>query len=168
MALPEFTESGAEFYDEGRRRVHLWRVWDWSLPSVLFIGQNPSKAGAETTDPTVTKDVHFAVQLGFGSYSKVNLYDWIDTDPDGLLTAPSPAGDPRNITTIAYRANQADRIICCWGDAGQKDNRAAFVLGTLWDDHRKKMFCFGRTKKGCPKHTSRIAYATPLVAMLQS
>lgn len=176
MSLPVFTESTASFYDPAPwsnsdppiylRRDHLSRGWGDLKKRVLFIGLNPSVAGEKRPDHTITVEVGFAMQWGFGALDKVNLFDWIDSNPKALLSAPAPAGDPRNIDTIRRQAESHETIVATWGDGGALDGRAAYVLGALWDI-RERLFCLGKTKAGYPKHTSRLAYATPLVAMLR-
>lgn len=49
---------GAVISDCGRYRYALWRMWDNRLPSVLFIGLNPSTADATKDDRSYDGEVH--------------------------------------------------------------------------------------------------------------
>lgn len=161
----------AEFYDDGRRRLWLARAWkdEDDGPTrpdeaVLLIGLNPSFADAEKSDHTITVEINFAKARGFKALFKMNLFDWISTDPDALAAVDNPDGDPKNLAAILEQAERVGKIVCCWGDGGLLHGRASYVRGAL-DAHRRKLFCLGLTKKGQPRHTSRLAYETPLVPM---
>jgi hypothetical protein len=159
--------NDAEFYDDGKRRAWLTRVFA-PVPAeqLLIIGLNPSTAGASENDATINVEIGFATRWGFGWFVKVNLFDWIDTHPRGLLAAPTPAGDPQNIELIAAVADTAPAIWCCWGDGGALDGRASFLFGSLWQ-HRRKMFCLGKTRAGYPRHPLRQGYDTERVPMFR-
>lgn len=162
--------GAAEFYDNRRRRLWLHRAWKddatLTLPSelVLLIGLNPSFADADVPDHTTTVEVNFAHAWGFQAMTKVNLFDWISTDPSALAGVENPEGDPKNLEMIVKEAARAAKIVCCWGDDGLLRGRASYVRAVL-EPHRKKLFCLGFTKKRQPRHTSRLAYATALVPM---
>lgn len=156
--------GAANFYDNGRRRLWLSRDWGDPLNYVLLIGLNPSFADADRADHTITVEMEFARRWGFTALLKGNLFNWVATNPDELLTAPSPHGDPQNLEWLMSAAAAARKIVCCWGDGGELHRRASVVRGALWD-HRRKMFCLGLTKKGHPRHTSRLSYETALVPM---
>lgn len=159
----EIVASDAVFYDSGRRRLRLERVWCPSPTRRLMgIGLNPSQAGTLTNDATIRVMVGFASRWGFDALDMVNLFDWIETDSAKLWQVPEKNGD-RNNAEIERVAAQAEAIWCCWGDGDY--NRAAFVLGMLWE-HRAKMFCLGRTKKGQPRHPLRLSRATERVPMV--
>ena len=151
----------AHFYDNRRRRLWLSREWGDRLNSVLLIGLNPSFADEEKPDHTITVEIEFATRWGFGALLKGNLFTLISKDPAQLAIVQDAEGDPQNLRWLEETAARARTIVLCWGDDGQVRSRASYVRGALWDQ-RKKMFCLGRTKKGEPRHTSRLAYDTPL------
>lgn len=166
--MKESCAGAAGFYDERRRRSWLTRVWgDVSGPRVLFIGLNPSYANEDDPDLTTTKEVVFAQRWGFHGMEKVNLFDWVTTEPAALAAVDNPEGDPRNLAEIEKRASAAiiGKIVLCWGDGGALHHRSSLVFGALWP-YRGQMFCLGWTKKGYPKHTSRLSYETPLERMV--
>lgn len=158
--------GAAHFYDGDRRRLWLSRPCGGDTSNwVLIIGLNPSFADADRSDHTITVEMEFTRRWGYGAFVKVNLFDWISTDPDQLEKVENPQGDPENLRHIIERAGYARMIVCCWGDGGELHGRAAFIRGALWE-HRGRMFCLGLTKKGRqPRHTSRLSYETPLVPM---
>ena len=66
--------SGALFSDDSRKyRYALWRIWDSSLDTLLFIGLNPSTAAHVQDDPTIRRLVGFAKAWGFGGLYAGNL-----------------------------------------------------------------------------------------------
>ena len=63
------------------KRYQLWRIWDPSLPLVLFILLNPSVGDASQDDPTLRRLVYFAKKFGFGGFYVGNLYTEITPYP---------------------------------------------------------------------------------------
>ena len=53
MTNLQFARNGADFSDDRVYRYRLWREWDDSLPSCLFVMLNPSTADATQDDPTI-------------------------------------------------------------------------------------------------------------------
>ena len=53
-------KSSALFSECRTYRYALWRVWDESLDSILFIGLNPSTADESHNDPTISRCINFA------------------------------------------------------------------------------------------------------------
>ena len=156
----------AQFYDGRRRRLWLYRPWGPNPDGnqCLLIGLNPSFADEEKSDHTITVEIEFCRRWGFDSFIKLNLFDWISTDPEKLAIIENPEGDPSNILEIGRRAGRAGKIVACWGDGGLLNHRASYVRAVL-EEHRAKLFCLGLTKKGQPRHTSRLSYETQLVPM---
>ena len=149
-------QKDAEFSDCGRYRYRLSRVWNDRIPSVLFIGLNPSTADAEQDDPTVRRCIGFARQWGYGGMVLVNLFAWRATDPRELKRVIDPIG-PENDRWIAAEAARAGRIVAIWGNGGRLGDRDRAVLRRLG-----AVYCMGRTKKGCPRHPLYLAGTTPL------
>eukprot|EP00092_Neocalanus_flemingeri_P042537 GFUD01046536.1.p1 GENE.GFUD01046536.1~~GFUD01046536.1.p1 ORF type:complete len:199 (+),score=33.10 GFUD01046536.1:67-663(+) len=78
------TPTGAVFSKDRLFRYRLWRRWDSSLPWLLVIGCNPSKANADTNDPTIIKVLNFAQKNGYGGILMGNLYAFCETDPETM------------------------------------------------------------------------------------
>lgn len=81
---------GATISDDGNYRFKLWRIWDDSLPKVLFIMHNPSTADENLDDPTIRRCMHFARSWGYGGIYVGNLIPWRCTDPKDILAIEDP------------------------------------------------------------------------------
>lgn len=69
-------------------RFQLWRIWDDSLPKVLFVMHNPSKADANVNDPTVKRCIGFAKSWGYGGIYIGNISAYRATNPKDLNDIP--------------------------------------------------------------------------------
>lgn len=114
----------------GTYRYLLQRWWNQKLENVLFIMLNPSKADATTPDPTMTRCVGFAQDLGFGSLEIVNLFAFRSTDPRELRRTFDPVG-PDNDEYIRDAVRVAHMVICAWGTKSPIPHRAPYVLNLL-------------------------------------
>lgn len=156
----------AEFSPCGKYRYLLGREWDPGLPRVLVVGLNPSKAGADIPDMTVTKLVGFGERWGAGSFEVVNPFAYIATDPRYLHVNGIAGLDivgPDNDHFIDEAISRASKCVIAWGgDAGHKflKPRVVDVLAKL---KSLPLFCLDPTKDGFPRHPSRAPYSTPLV-----
>jgi len=128
--------------------------------TMVSIGQNPSKADHETNDMTITKDMEFARRAGCGKLVKINLGAFITTDPHILRTVPDPIGQ-LNRQFIAEAAMEADVLVAAWG-AMPNELWARFRPSVELIKTFNGVQCFGKTKNGAPRHTSRIGYRTQL------
>jgi len=144
--------SGAEFSECGRYRYKLWRVWDGETkPIAMCIGLNPSTANGVKNDPTITNLAKMLKSLGYGGFYMMNLFAWISSNPDELLTCNDPLGE--NDSKLNEVAAICDDVIVCWGSFKQSQDRIAQVLP-------KYPFakCFGRNKDGSPFHPLAMMY----------
>ena len=55
--------SDAKFSKDRIYRYALWRIWDDTLPKLLFIGLNPSTADETNDDPTMRRCIRFSKDL---------------------------------------------------------------------------------------------------------
>lgn len=160
--------SAAHFTEDRQHRLFLKRRIHPKLGQTLsgvcmFLGANPSKADEVNNDLTVLKETNWAAMWGFEWMWKLNLHALVSTDPAGLDGHPDPIG-PFNDLWITECAARADKVVCAYGDLGKRDNRGHEVEAKLIAAGvEDKLYCFGLTKASYPKHTSRIAYSTPLV-----
>lgn len=76
--------KGAKISECGKYRYQLWRIWDESLPKVLFIMHNPSTADADVDDPTIRRCIAYAKEWGYGGLYVGNLSPYRATDPKDL------------------------------------------------------------------------------------
>lgn len=167
--------AGAAFFSDcGRYRYWLGRRWDFvSKPRIaIFIGQNPSKAGAIEPDLTVSKCTGFAKRWGCTGFELVNQRAWIATDhreldklPDTDAEGGSIGPDNANFIYHAIANIEAALIVPAWGDC--KGNRYPtprhFEYYANARGRHAVVRCLGVTKNGHPRHPSRLPYDTELV-----
>ncbi|MFZ8963264.1 MAG: DUF1643 domain-containing protein, partial [Schleiferiaceae bacterium] len=92
-------DAGAIFSDCGRYRYRLWRIWDPSLPTLLWILYNPSTADAKVEDPTLRRCMDFTRQWGYGGLTVVNRFAYRATNPRQLNSTIDPVG-PENTSHV--------------------------------------------------------------------
>jgi hypothetical protein len=120
----------------GLYRYELIREWDTSLPVLVFVMLNPSRADASIDDHTVTKDIGFAKRNGFGSIRVYNLWAYRATNPKDLIASGWDEG-PYNKDWLIYALTIPNsKVICAWGANARKRHeplwfiRTADLLGT--------------------------------------
>lgn len=149
--------KGAIFSDDGKYRYALWRVWNFHRPMLMQIGLNPSKAGAERNDPTVTRNMTRAYRCGYGGLLQANLYAYASTLPEVLLGD----GDFVGALTDDYLRRMicmSSRQLCGWGSFSPVAKRAPIVLAMLTEP-----YCLGTNADGQPKHPLYVSYDTPMI-----
>lgn len=154
--------GGAEFSPCGRYRYTLWRVWDDTLPWVAFCMLNPSAAGADEDDATVTKCCAFAKLWGYGGVIIVNPVAYVGTDPVDVAAAEASGIDVEgddNRRHLSLVFAEVDDVVVAWG---ANEFIKKYILDVL-DRIRttNSVTCLGRTASGAPKHPCRLGYATP-------
>lgn len=139
-------ESGALFSPCRTWRYKLWRTWDATKPTVLFIGLNPSTADETEDDPTIRRCIGFAKRWGYGTYLMGNLYGVRSRYPKHIWTADDPVG-PDHDAALREMISQAKLVVCAWGCERGIDDRAGQVLAMI-----PKPCCLKITKQGYPGH----------------
>jgi hypothetical protein len=152
MNIGPAKNTGAEFSACGNYRYKLWRVWDRTLPMVMCIGLNPSTANANKPDPTITNLTIALKKLGYGGFYMMNLFAWISSNPNDLLTCEDPLGE--NDVKLTEIEGRCTDVIVCWGDFKQAQERIKAVLPRY--PHAK---CFGKNKSGAPCHPLALMYS---------
>ena len=141
----------------GSYRYTLRRVWDQRLPTVLFIGLNPSIADAEVDDPTLTRCINFAKAWRCGGLLMGNLFAYRATDPKQLNRVSNPVG-PDNDMWLARLRSGVELAVAAWGYRGTLYDRAAAVAERMGELH-----CLGTTRTGAPRHPLYVrAIAAPV------
>lgn len=154
-------EGSAEFSDDGRCRFSLKRLWDKKRGLVLYTGLNPSKAGADNDDMTVTKGMGFAnLKFKMGGTLHGNAFPFISTNPKDLAKC-TEAEIRKNDRRLLEMAGEASVVVLAWGSYPKFKARFDEVAKLLMPF---RPICLGRTKDGYPHHISRIAYTTPIEA----
>ena len=155
---------GARFSPDKAERWTLTRCWDVNLPTVCYIGHNPSVAGHDNEDPTSLAWIHFTKVNGCGSFTAVNMYPYCSSVPRyarqwAAWEKNGPDWHARdcmqiNMGIIAEMAKKADYVVACWGAIAQDDGLIESVLEEIqagaspWPD----VYCLGLTNAGHPKH----------------
>ena len=160
LAVGSNITSSAQFSSCGKYRQLLTRCWDPALPSVLFIGMNPSVADLTVDDPTVRKECGFAEREGFGTLLKCNVMDYRATSPRKLLETGVCPTSNTNLQVIQSQLAVAQQVVCVWGKLHPKlTPYAAQVVGIL-KQANVQAFCLGVNIDGSPKHPLYLANKT--------
>lgn len=155
IALPDGVTGTARFSECGRYRHFLTR--DWTPPNaspkaILFVGLNPSVAGADVSDPTCHRELTFARDWGFTRYLKANVLDWRATSPRDIPHDPFVACSADNISTLAELTEQAHTLVMASGKIHPRYNAARDACLALLRASGKPLICLGHNKDGSAKH----------------
>lgn len=145
-----------------RYRYALGRVWDETLPVLVYIMLNPSTADALKPDHTVTKCIGFAKRWGFGGILVLNLWALRSRHPEDLWAASDPVG-PENDEHLRYFARAArdtdSDVVVAWGlNATGKERRAQVVELLLRE--RVQLWAIDTCNNGEPGHPLMLRYAS--------
>lgn len=151
------TDQSAVFSSDRIYRYELRRTWDASLPTVAFVGLNPSTADETADDPTIRRCIGFAKRWGYGGLVMLNLFAFRATDPRVMRSATDPVG-PDNDWHLTHV--KAETIVAAWGAGGLyrgRDHEVWHLLGG-------RLSALGFTKDGHPRHPLYVRGDTELVA----
>jgi hypothetical protein len=118
-------------YDEaGRYRYYL--CWRWSdAPALYFWLLNPSKAGHESSDPTLGGLIARARAWGFGAVVIINLFGFRAKNPEDMKRATNPIGDDNEavvLATLIKAFDDGSPMICGWGEHGAFAKRCNWAV----------------------------------------
>lgn len=150
----------AVFSADGLYRYRLTRRWASAGPTIAWCMKNPSKAGADDNDMTVTKIIGYSKLLGASALVVSNLSAAVSTDPKKLSKISDPLG-PWNEWFLQYLVRGVDKIVAGWGDLTRKEEKMFRPSLDFVRQSFSGVLCLGKTKAGHPCHPSRLAYATP-------
>ena len=139
-------QGGALFSTYRRYRYPLWRIWEDTKPTVLFVGLNPSTANEQLDDPTLIRCINYAKAWGYGGVMMGNLFAYRVTDPKELFQVTEPIGVENNMW-LKNLASEADLVVAAWGNMGTHLGRSQEVISFLPNLH-----CLKRNKSGEPAH----------------
>jgi len=154
-------DTGAVFDATRRYRYALWRQWQEECGkshTLHFIMLNPSTADEHVLDPTVTRCVLRAQQLGYRRLVVTNLFAWRSTDPSGLTKVDDPVG-AENDESIHHHAQSSAMTVCAWGNHGGLHGRSEHVLRLLAGI---PLYHLGLTKQQQPTHPLYVSLRKPL------
>lgn len=139
-------ESGAVLSYDKKYRYALWRRWDPTLKTIMFIMLNPSTADETKNDPTIHKCMEYAKRWGYGTLLVGNVYAYRSSDPRVLSTIQNPIGELCD-SYIYEMAKHSDMIIAAWGNNIISDNRVNAIRAITG-----KLYCLEKSKSRHPKH----------------
>jgi hypothetical protein len=139
--------NGANFSEDRKYRYRLWRIWDKSLPLVMFIGLNPSTANETDNDPTIRSVCRIARNNGYGGVYMMNCFAFISTDPNGLQITPDSL--EKNNIMLTVTSSVCKDVVFAWGNFD-------IVYSSGRHDELVKMFPHAKAlhinRNGSPKH----------------
>lgn len=129
----------------------------------LWLGVNPSTASATEDDMTIRKDMGFTRLLGLDAiaYMKMNVASYRATDQKRFNDLSIEINHPRNHLAIRCFAKSCGTVIAATGNPHPRLQPLALDLFGMLLDDGVRLKCLGLTNEGWPRHSSRIAYATP-------
>lgn len=150
----------AVFSADGLFRYRLTRRWAPGGTTIAWCMKNPSAAGADTNDLTVTKTIKYSQLLGGSALVISNLGAAISTNPKKLAGMADPLG-PHNEWFLQYLVRGVNKIVAAWGDLSRDEERMFRPSLDLVRQRFTGVLCLGKTGGGHPRHPSRLAYETP-------
>lgn len=132
---------------------------------VTFIGLNPSTADETEDDPTIRRCIGYAKRWGFQGMIMLNIFAFRATDPKEMMTASEPIGK-RNNEVIRITSEDSHKVVACWGIHGaylNRDLKVQVLLRPILD----RVFCFGKTLCGQPKHPLHLKRNTELELLVK-
>lgn len=170
LELPIPARDDAEFSKDGTKRYWLSRGVPQNVvaPIGLYIGLNPSTAGAEasTDDPTVRKWRGFSQRFGWSGFWACNAFAHIETYSKKLqgLSYAQLVGE-HNDSVLRRAVSVAGVVVVCWGRNVPVllERRIDEVMEIIRTERPyDPPLCFGRSKDGHPLHPLTLGYDTPL------
>lgn len=162
----------AQFSLDRKYRYTLERVWDETCDNrFVVIGLNPSTADEKVDDPTIRRCVSFAqssaeqLNRRIGGLIMLNLFAYRSTDPRVLCRLPNEAaiGEGND-----YWIDQSLRwpglklVVAAWGTRADNPSRINAIRRMIYF-RSFKLWTFGLTKHGHPKHPLYLPSNTKLV-----
>jgi hypothetical protein len=151
----EYLKTGAIFNPDRKYRYELSRVMREGGRRLNSIGLNPSTAGEDKDDPTIKREVAFALAWGYDELYKYNMFAKVTPNPKELCY---PETDPVGPSNDKYLKGLKGDILICWGSWGKLGGKYSFGIKNrayevkLMFMGRPDCYCLGHNQDGEPKH----------------
>jgi hypothetical protein len=155
---------GAIFSDDRKCRYLLWRELAGTGP-IMSVGMiNPSLAGVDNNDPTVTRVVGFADRLGCSKVYLWNLFASITPYVRELRGLADPVGPDNNAYIQAALLSSSIRVVA-WGPLSKlppslRGRRLEVV--SIARQLGVEFQCWDTAQDGQPKHPLMLPYSLQL------
>lgn len=125
-------ERDATFSEDREHRYKLQRVLDGDFRdrTIAFVMLNPSTADEDGDDPATKKCLEIAREHDFKRVEIVNLFSKINSTAAEIHNCKDPVR-AENDQFIIDTCEEADKIICGWGNDGQYMNRSTEVFNRI-------------------------------------
>jgi hypothetical protein len=147
--------DGAMFSEDRKHRYALWRIWDDAKPLLMVIGLNPSQGDETRLDQTLHKVRNFAQHWGYGGFYMMNLFSYVSTDPNQLVTCKDNTYNDSWLCTVSKSCRD---VVFAWGRFDQAKQRCQEVIKMFPD-----AYAFRLNKDGSPQHPLLIPRTTKLI-----
>ena len=137
--------------EKSKYRFKLWRIWDKTKPTVLFIMRNPHTMCIKSDDVTIKKAIKIAKEWGYGGIYVGNIYAFCAETLYDLGQGESIDVDI-NKMYIKEMMKKCTDVIYAYGnyDVGLKKMEEPHWLKDNMDSFGKKPYCIKTTKKNQP------------------
>jgi len=156
LELYDIKGNGAIFGEDRSYRYALYRIWDPTLTTIMFIGLNPSTANETEDDPTIRRVKRFAKDNGYGSVMMVNLFAYVTAYPEELKKCADPVGK-FNDQFLKDLGKTCSEIVFAWGSFPEAKDRAKEVIKLFPDG-----VCLLQNRDGSPRHPLYVPADTKL------
>ncbi|MDP3417895.1 DUF1643 domain-containing protein [Falsiroseomonas sp.] len=164
---PEVRLATDDFSPCGHFRYRLDYWWRSGVQPLLVVGQNPSKASHQRTDPTALRCARRAHRAGLGGLVMLNMFPRVATDPADLWAAGEDvAEEAKNMFTIRNALIEnidAPVLFAPGGDPHPRHRAQAAKVEAILRGKGVDLLCLGTTAAGLPRHPSRLGYDVPMV-----
>lgn len=135
----------------GKYRHDLYREWNNSKETMVWVMLNPYTADGSQDDNTIRKCIAYAKAWNYGSFHVVNLFDIRLTDSKELKKKENPFTHDCFQIALAKIKLCKGIVLCGWGNEGLiKERSQAFKQYMKF--YNVKLFCLKTNKNGEPTH----------------
>lgn len=153
-----------DIHDVGESDRERFVLGSSGAKKLFVFGVNPSKANKDKHDTTITKVERFAMRWKFDGFVMLNIYPQRATNPSKLDLHPNGNLVRQNLESICSQVqNESNlQIWAAWGDLVCSRYYLRTCLSEIASE--LKQFnpiwkqCGWPTKRGHPRHPSRLAY----------